>query len=76
MPESLAREIGLLRTLATHLERRPLPFECENAPNGDPMLISFQAAVFAAKTVIIPGSRSAPIVTIVQIQKGVADPDC
>ena len=27
MPESLAREIGLLRTLATHLERRPLPFE-------------------------------------------------
>jgi hypothetical protein len=27
MPESLAREIGLLRTLATHLERRPRPFE-------------------------------------------------
>jgi hypothetical protein len=27
VPESLAREIGLLRTLATHLERRPLPFE-------------------------------------------------
>jgi hypothetical protein len=26
MPKSLAREIGLLRTLATHLERRPLPF--------------------------------------------------
>ncbi len=26
MPTSLAREIGLLRTLATHLERRPLPF--------------------------------------------------
>ena len=25
--ESLAREIGLLRTLAQHLERRPLPFE-------------------------------------------------
>jgi hypothetical protein len=27
MPESYAREIGLLRMLATHLERRPLPFE-------------------------------------------------
>ncbi len=27
MPESLAREIGLLRTLAAHLERRQLPFE-------------------------------------------------
>lgn len=27
MPESLAREIGLLRTLAAHLERRPLPVE-------------------------------------------------
>ena len=27
MSETLAREIGLLRTLATHLERRPLPFE-------------------------------------------------
>ena len=27
MPESLAREIGSLRTLATHLERRPLPFD-------------------------------------------------
>ncbi len=27
MPELLAREIGLLRTLATHLERRSLPFE-------------------------------------------------
>jgi hypothetical protein len=27
MPESLAREIGLLRTLVIHLERRPLPFE-------------------------------------------------
>jgi hypothetical protein len=27
MPESLARDIGLLRTLAAHLERRPLPFE-------------------------------------------------
>lgn len=27
MPESLAREIGLLRTLARHLEWRPLPFE-------------------------------------------------
>jgi hypothetical protein len=27
MPESLAREIGLLRTLAAHLERRPLPLE-------------------------------------------------
>ncbi len=27
MPESLARETGLLRTLATHLERRPLPLE-------------------------------------------------
>jgi hypothetical protein len=27
MPESLARETGLLRTLAAHLERRPLPFE-------------------------------------------------
>jgi hypothetical protein len=27
MPESLAQEIGLLRTLATHLERRSLPFE-------------------------------------------------
>jgi hypothetical protein len=27
MPESLAREIGLLRTLAAHLEQRPLPFE-------------------------------------------------
>jgi len=40
------------------------------------MLISYQAAVFAAKTVIIPVSRSAPIVTPVQIQKGVADPDC
>lgn len=27
MPASLAREIGLLRTLATHLERRPLSFK-------------------------------------------------
>jgi len=27
MPESLTRAIGLLRTLATHIERRPLPFE-------------------------------------------------
>ncbi|MBB5442708.1 MULTISPECIES: hypothetical protein [unclassified Paraburkholderia] len=27
MQESLTREIGLLRTLATHLEGRPLPFE-------------------------------------------------
>ncbi|HZZ61224.1 MAG TPA: hypothetical protein VFE63_08630 [Roseiarcus sp.] len=27
MSESLGREIGLLRTLATHLEKRPLPFE-------------------------------------------------
>jgi hypothetical protein len=27
MPESLAREIGLLRTLVIHLERRPLAFE-------------------------------------------------
>lgn len=27
MPESLAQEIGLLRTLASHLERRPLPLE-------------------------------------------------
>src|SRR5271165_3308663 len=27
MPESLTREIGLLRSLATHLERRPLQFE-------------------------------------------------
>ena len=27
MAESWTREIGLLRTLATHLERRPLPFE-------------------------------------------------
>ena len=27
MPESLPQEICLLRMLATHLERRPLPFE-------------------------------------------------
>jgi len=27
MPEALATELALLRTLAAHLERRPLPFE-------------------------------------------------
>ena len=27
MPSSLAREIGLLRVLAVHLERRPIPFD-------------------------------------------------
>ena len=30
MPSSLAREIGLLRTLAIYLERRPLPFQDVN----------------------------------------------
>ncbi len=27
MPETLPREVGLLRTIASHLEQRPLPFE-------------------------------------------------